>query len=60
MNTNTKSEKASAGQKSRNGKIDTSISGWFRALVPVDSMFQSWECIGWFRNRTDAEDALSK
>ena len=39
-------------------KIDTSIAGWFRALRAVDSMFQDWECIGWFRTRQEALDAL--
>jgi len=39
-------------------KIDTSYPGWFRALKPVDSMFQSWECVGWFKSRAEAEEAL--
>jgi hypothetical protein len=41
-------------------KIDTSIPGWFRALRAVDSMFQSWVCIGWFQSQAEAEAALSK
>ena len=41
-------------------KIDTSIAGWFRALRAVDSMFQDWECIGWFRTRQEAISALGE
>lgn len=47
-----------AGREGSNMKIDTSIAGWFRALRAVDSMFQDWECIGWFRTRQEALSAF--
>lgn len=39
-------------------RIDTTYPGWYRALRAVESYWQSWECIGWYRTREEAELAL--
>ena len=46
--------------KTNEYKIDDSIKGWFRLLRTVDSMFQDWECVGWFRSHADAESAKQR
>lgn len=36
-------------------RIDTTEPGWFRVLQSVDSQFQSWECLQWFRSDAEAQ-----
>lgn len=40
-------------------RIDATEPGWFRVLQSVDSQFQSWECLQWFRSQSEAQDFIA-